>query len=177
MREAGAWRERPPPKQNPGARMPGLASDLLPKTGDEDATPRNAARQAADVAWDAPSWKDAARAYQANRPPKPDPDDPRIARARRLLADDVSFERAWHRLNRHDRAASSTVDALMFSVRRGLSALAEPAAQRRLSELSEEQVCEVYARVQRFKPHIAPAWSEADGDALLGLWRDLGQDA
>jgi len=53
-------RERPPPKRNPGARMPGLASDVLPKTGDQDATPHNAARQAADVGW-APSWKEAGR--------------------------------------------------------------------------------------------------------------------
>jgi hypothetical protein len=65
----------------------------------------------------------------------------------------------------------------MFSLRRGVGALAdEPATQRRLSELSEEQVCEVYARVQKFKPRIAPAWSEPDADVLLVLWRDLGQD-
>jgi hypothetical protein len=78
---------------------------------------------------------------------------------------------------RHDGAASSTVEALMFSLRRGVGALAEPASQRRLSELSEEQLCEVYARVQKFKERIAPAWSEADADGLLALWRDLGQDA
>jgi hypothetical protein len=79
--------------------------------------------------------------------------------------------------NRHDGAASSIVEALMFSLRRGIGALAEPASQRRLSELSEEQLCEVYARVQKFKERIAPAWSEADADGLLALWRDLGQDA
>jgi hypothetical protein len=55
--------------------MPGLASDLLPKTGDQDATPRNAARQAADVGWDAPSWKEVGREYHANRRSRPDAHD------------------------------------------------------------------------------------------------------
>jgi hypothetical protein len=108
-----------------------------------------------------------------------DPDDPRIARLRELLADDVLIERAWFELNvraYRGRAAPATVEALMYDLRRGISALAEPAARRRLSELSEEQLCEVYARVQKFKRNVAPAWSETDADALLVLWRDLGQD-
>jgi hypothetical protein len=160
--------------RNPGARMPGLASDALPiKTGDQDATPRSAARQAAEAAWHAPSWKQAAREYHANRP-RHDPDDSRIARARRLLADDVSFERAWHEINnRRDRAAASTVEALMFSLRSGVAALGRTDTQQRLSELDLEQVREVCSRVQNFKQHIAPLWTEADVGLLVELLIEL----
>lgn len=52
------------------------------------------------TAWDVPSWRQAAVEYHRDRPgclaveiePK------RLARLRRLMADDVSFERAWHEL-------------------------------------------------------------------------------
>ena len=52
------------------------------------------------TAWDVPSWRQAAVEYHRNRPgclaveiePK------RLARLRRLMADDVSLERAWHEL-------------------------------------------------------------------------------
>jgi hypothetical protein len=137
---------------------------------------------AAADAWDNPGWKEAARQYhetRGNRPPIVETEPERLARLRRLLADNISLDRAWGELNQHQRvdAPQTTVEALMFSLRRGVGALAdEPATQRRLSELSEEQVCEVYARVQKFKPRIAPAWSEPDADVLLVLWRDLGQD-
>jgi hypothetical protein len=104
---------------------------------------------------------------------KRDPDNPRIVRARRLLADDVSIERAWHELNRRDRAASSTVEALMFLLRSGVAALAKPKTQQWLSELDLEQVREVCGRVQDFKRHIAPPWSEADVGLLIELAIEL----
>jgi hypothetical protein len=47
------------------------------------------------------------------------PVDPRIAKARRRLADDVSFERAWHELNRPTRVAASTLMAAEHLVREG----------------------------------------------------------
>jgi hypothetical protein len=103
------------------------------------------------------------------------PDNPRIVGAMRLLADDVSIERAWHELNRRDRAAASTVEALMFSLRRGgVGALARHDVQVRLSELLDlEQVREVCGRVQNFKQHIAPPWSEADVGLLIELVIEL----
>jgi hypothetical protein len=133
-------------------------------------------------AWEAPSWKTAAREYhetRGNRPLIVETEPERLARQRHLLMGSTSLERVWAELNdpRSRPAPPATVEALMFSLRRGVGALAEPASQRRLSELSEEQVCEVYARVQKFKECIAPGWSEADADDLLALWRDLGQDA
>jgi hypothetical protein len=87
-------------------------------------------------------------------------DDPRIERVRRLLADDVSLERAWHELNTFkDRAAASTVEALMFSLSSGAGALARPDVRHRLSQLNKEQLCEVAARLLKF---TAAGWTEAD---------------
>jgi transposase len=95
--------------------------------------------------------------------------DPKILRARRLLDDNVSFEAAYHELNRTPgRTPTATVEALMYSLRtRGVAALEEPATKRRLSELSDEQVDEVGARLQRLKPHIARAWTPAEVKQLL----------
>jgi hypothetical protein len=49
-------------------------------------------------------WAEAAREYHATRPPIPDPKDPVVvrarARARRLLEPDLSFEEAWHEMQR-----------------------------------------------------------------------------
>src|SRR5262245_58100587 len=87
------------------------------------------------------------------------PVDPRVARARRLLADDISLDRAYEEIisNRlRNRAADSTVEALMFSLRSGLAALANPDTLRRLSELSDAQARAVAVTMQKFKPEIAP---------------------
>jgi transposase len=84
--------------------------------------------------------------------------DPHTEFLRTLLEDDVSLERAWDEINRDARkrynaAPQATVAALMYSLReRGVAALKEPATQRRLSELSEQQVDEVGSRLQQLKP-------------------------
>jgi hypothetical protein len=68
-------------------------------------------------------------------------------------------------------AAASTVEALMFGLRDGIEALpANPDTQRRLSELSEEQLRAVCERLQNFQPHIAPAWSTEEVRALVDIW-------
>jgi hypothetical protein len=68
------------------------------------------------------------------------------------------------------RAAHSTVDALMYSLRRGIEAITEPDNQRRLAELSEDQLLAVCQRLQNFKPNIAPAWPPEEVEALAGIW-------
>jgi hypothetical protein len=69
-----------------------------------------------------------------------------------------------------DRAAASTLEALMFSLRqRGTAALSEPDTQRRLGELSEQQLHEVGARLQRL-PEIARQWSADEIEQLTGTW-------
>jgi hypothetical protein len=90
----------------------------------------------------------------------------------RLLESGVSVERAWHELNAahlRGRAAQSTVEALMYSLReRGIKALDESDTQRRISELSEEQLHDVGARLQALK--IVRAWTTDDIEQLVAAW-------
>jgi hypothetical protein len=68
-----------------------------------------------------------------------------------------------------DRAAASTVDALMYSLReRRTAALAQRDTQRRIGELSEAQVREVGARLRALK--ITTPWSIAEIERLLKKW-------
>src|SRR5262249_23748811 len=97
--------------------------------------------------------------------------DPRLERLRRLMDNDVSIERAWHKIDPNDRAAESTVEALMFSLRRGINELTQPSTLRRLSTLDEYQLEDVCLCVQAFQQRIAPAWSAADVDLLISAWR------
>jgi len=69
------------------------------------------------------------------------------------------------------RAASSTVEALVFGLRDGIEALpTNPDRLWRLSRLSAEQLLAVCERLQTFKPHIAPAWSPEEVQALVDIW-------
>jgi hypothetical protein len=97
-----------------------------------------------------------------------------IVRARRLLDEDFSLERAWSEINEASgRAASSTVEALVFSLRAGGTALACPHARRRLAELAEAPLHEVSARLQTFQPKIARAWTPMEVELLVAVWSDL----
>ena len=97
-----------------------------------------------------------------------------ILRARRLLDENVSLEQAWSEIHvPRGRAAASTVEALMYSLRAGGTALACPHARRGLSELSEAQLHDVCARLQRFQPRIARAWTPVEVELLVAIWVDL----
>jgi hypothetical protein len=75
-------------------------------------------------------------------------------------------------LNRGDgQAPAAVVEALMYSLRRGITELIRPDAQRRLTELAADQLVAVCLRVQAFQPEIALAWSAADADLLISAWR------
>jgi hypothetical protein len=104
---------------------------------------------------------------EADKEQRRKPVDARLARLRKLMADDVLLDRAWCELNARSRAAQSTVEALMYSLRNGVSALARPDVLRRLAELSDAQVREIATRVLKFKAHIAPAWTSEDVRVLL----------
>ena len=122
--------------------------------------------------WDAPGWREAAPQYRANRPSPPDRQT--IERARRLLDDNVSLERAWHEINaRPGRAAQTTVEALMFSLRDGVGALSRPDTLRRLSELDDLQLREVVVRLLQFKTEIAEPWTPEEVEILLAVRRKL----
>jgi hypothetical protein len=90
---------------------------------------------------------------------------------RPLLDDDVSLERAYHKIRRARPAPESLVEALMYSLRRGVHELTRRDAQQRLSALNEDQLEAVCLRVQAFKPEIARAWSADDTDLLISAWR------
>jgi hypothetical protein len=72
---------------------------------------------------------------------------------------------------RSDGAAESTVEALIFGLREGIASLAtHPERQRRLSDLSRKQLSELCDRIQKFMPHIAPAWTPDEVQALVNIW-------
>jgi NAD-specific glutamate dehydrogenase len=111
---------------------------------------------------------------EAPRPAGQPHESAEIVRARRLLDESFSLERAWSEINdASGRAASSTVDALVFSLRAGGTALARPHARRRLAELAEAQLHEVSARLQTFQPKIARAWTPIEVELLVAVWSDL----
>jgi hypothetical protein len=92
------------------------------------------------------------------------------------MADDVSLDRADAELRAdrlYGRAADSTVEALMYSLRCGITALGHSETVRRLSKLSDAQMREVAVRVQKFKPHIAPAWSAEEVQILLSACSEV----
>ena len=78
----------------------------------------------------------------------------------------TTLDRAWIK----GRAAASTVEALMHSLReRGVQALAEPSTRQRLAQLSDEQVIEVGSRLRK----IAMSWSADEVSTLVKLREDL----
>jgi hypothetical protein len=108
---------------------------------------------------------------EADRKAASQPEDPRILRARRLLADDVSYERAYAEFVRERPTPEATVDALVFSLRRGVASLAKPDVRRRLSALDRDQLKDVCRRVQAFESGIAEPWSTDAVAILISAWR------
>jgi hypothetical protein len=106
----------------------------------------------------------------ADRKAASQPGDPRILRARRLLADDIPLERAYDAILRDRSAPESPIDALVFSLRRGLGELTQPDTQRRLSAVAEDRLEAVCLSVQTFQPNIAEPWSADDADLLIAAW-------
>jgi hypothetical protein len=101
------------------------------------------------------------------------PQDPRILRARRLLADDVSYEHAYAEFMRERPTPEAAIDALVSALRRGIAELTEPDILRRLSELDKGRLKAICRRLQNFKPEIAPPWPPEDVAALIAKWREL----
>jgi hypothetical protein len=97
-----------------------------------------------------------------------------------ILDDNISALRAEYMINSHHRccgAAQSTVDALMYGPRPGISALSGndpnvPHRLRRLSELNGEQLKDCCLKLQN-KPEIGPKWDGEDILKLVALWRKL----
>jgi hypothetical protein len=125
-------------------------------------------------AWEAPGWSEAAIEYHKSRAARRaiiEIEPERLTQLRRLMGEGVSVEQAQCRLPEHrrDGAAASTVEALVYSFRRGVDVPTELDAVRRLAELSDHQLLEVGERLRRLKPEIAPAWSGDDVAVLMQL--------
>jgi hypothetical protein len=92
-----------------------------------------------------------------------------------IEAEPTFADDAWSAHTR-GRAAAATVEALVYGLRDGIEKLNHDRL-RRLSELNEEQLRAVCERLQNFKPHIAPAWSPEEVEALAVIWSDLRHEA
>src|SRR5262249_61379250 len=101
------------------------------------------------------------------------PQDPRILRACRLLADNVSLDRAWAEINGNRPTPEATIEALVYSLRRGAAELSKPDTLRRLSELDKAQIKGICRHPQNFKPEIAPPWPPEEVVARIAKWREL----
>ena len=109
---------------------------------------------------------------KAPRPAGQPHESAEIVRTRSLLDESFSLERVWSEINEASgRAASSTVEGLVFSLRAGGTALAYPHARRRLAELAEAQLHEVSTRLRTFQPKIA--WTPIEVELLVAVWSDL----
>jgi hypothetical protein len=132
-------------------------------------------KKVAADAWSASGWKAAAIEYLRDRTGHPlivELEPERLKRVRELLKDSTSLSRAYYEISGR-RNGGAPHEALMYALRRGGSALNEYSNLRRLGELSEPQLHEVCARLQKFKPHIARAWMPAEVEALVGTWAEL----
>jgi hypothetical protein len=67
-------------------------------------------------------------------------------------------------------AANSTVDALMYSLRSGVNALARNDVQPRIAMLDERQMHACCKELQHRNPDIAKSWTKDEIEKLVALW-------
>jgi hypothetical protein len=72
-----------------------------------------------------------------------------------------------------DRVPEATVEALMYSLRRGVGEIDKPGTRQRLAALDKHQLKQVCRRVQNFNSDIAAPWSREEAAALVSNWRKL----
>jgi hypothetical protein len=74
----------------------------------------------------------------------------RLAQLRRLMADNVSLDRAWHELNdvRNRPTPKATIDSVWWAIcEHGMSALAEPRIADRIANFDEAARSELDRRI------------------------------
>ena len=76
-------------------------------------------------------------------------------------------------MTKEKHAPDSTLEAVMYSLRGGTKVLERPDVRRRLFELSDDQLREALVRLQKFKSHIAPAWTPEELQQLIQAKKDL----
>ena len=116
--------------------------------------------------WSDPGWRKAARQYHATRAGRlllAEIKPQRLARFRRLLADDISLDRAWRELNDPGArpAPQVTLDALLYELRTdGVATFENPSCRRRLADLSDGQLRELLAALIRARTNCAAVTDE-----------------
>jgi hypothetical protein len=73
-------------------------------------------------------------------------------------------------------AAASTVDALMYVLRQGPAALECGWTLSRLAELDDAQLIDLAARLQKFRPDIASAWTADQIEVLAEVRKKLSHE-
>jgi len=113
-------------------------------------------KKAAEDAWSAPSWRDAAEQYDRDRADRPlivETDRKQLKRLHRLMSD-VSFGRTWDEVTRlagerYSEAPKATYDAVIYELRtHGLPQLKKQNCQQRLSDFSAAQLKAVMVSLQ-----------------------------
>jgi hypothetical protein len=61
----------------------------------------------------------------------------------------------------------------MFSLRSGVKVLQRADVIERLHRLNSDQLREVITRVQKFKPHMAKAWTHEEVRHLVAAWKKI----
>jgi hypothetical protein len=126
-------------------------------------------RKAAEDAWSAPNWKEAAAQYQHARAGRPliveiEPDHLKLLR--RLMSEKISLERAWAEISRaaserYNNAPEATWNAVQCELRTyGLQQLSNPSCQRRLADLSIAQIKNLMASLLQWReqyPNVSDA--------------------
>lgn len=89
------------------------------------------------------------------------------------VRDHVTLAAASAKLRKRRPTPTTAVEALMYSLRRGIIELTQPDTLRRLSMFDEGQLKAICRRLQNFKPEIATPWSSEEVAALIARWREL----
>jgi hypothetical protein len=114
-------------------------------------------RSLASDAWNDPGWTRAALDYHEARGDRDlvvETPKQRLALLRRLLGNNISFERASHELNdrRHRPTPQTVVEAILHAAReRGIAALQEPANIERLRRCDVPALAQIDARLAKRK--------------------------
>jgi hypothetical protein len=97
-----------------------------------------------------------------------------------LLNEDFSLDGAASivadRFMRGNPAASSTIDALLYSLRKGPAALTRPDVQRRLAAVDEQQLRGVCKQLASRNPAIARSWTAAEVETFVAAWTACHHD-
>lgn len=129
----------------------------------------------------AAAFRDVPRGQPSGRPEEPTCDDYGLGQGwdNSPMPEPTLLQPADEPETGREGAAQSTVDALLYAMRRGLSCLDNPANRRRLTDCNSRQVKAIVAELRTWPGLTAdgkprpwlPAWPKGDRQKLIELWR------